>query len=143
MNKICTTVPLEGSEEDRKVQTFELKRNPNYENYPLDVMHAYAQNVCCDEWNEYRLKLLPGREFTNIPPDSKKVTVLNLQMLQCLSIHMKQVIWKSDREHVGQEAKYTSVYHSINQNAFPIHQTWATFPVQQKKNHFKQQVSFH
>ena len=33
-------------------------------------------------------------------------------------------------EHVGQEASYTSVYHSINQNAVPIHQTQATFPVQ-------------
>ena len=26
-----------------------------------------------------------------------------------------------DSEHVGQEARYTSVYHSINQNAVPIH----------------------
>ena len=49
-----------------------------------------------------------------------------------------------DSEHVGQEARYTSAYHSINQNAFPIHQTQATFPVQKKKHHFKQQgVSFH
>ena len=35
-------------------------------------MHVYAQNVHCDEWNENRLKLLPGREFTNIATDSKK-----------------------------------------------------------------------
>ena len=27
-----------------------------------------------------------------------------------------------DSEHVGQEARYTSVYNSINQNAVPIHQ---------------------
>ena len=33
-----------------------------------------------------------------------------------------------DSEHVGQEARYTSVYNSINQNAVPIHQTQATFP---------------
>ena len=44
-------------------------------------MHAYAQNVHYDVWNEYRLKLLPGREFTNMVTDSKKITVLNLQML--------------------------------------------------------------
>ena len=43
-----------------------------------------------------------------------------------------------DSEHVGQEAKHTSVYNSINQNAVPIHQTQATFPVD-KKHHFKQQ----
>ena len=34
-----------------------------------------------------------------------------------------------DSEHVGQEARYTSVYNSTNQNAVPIHQTQATFPV--------------
>ena len=35
-------------------------------------MHVYAQNVHCDELNEYRLKLLPGKEFTNIATESKK-----------------------------------------------------------------------
>ena len=49
-----------------------------------------------------------------------------------------------DSEHVGQEARNTSVYHSINQNAVPIHQTQTTFPVDKKKHHFKQQgFSFH
>ena len=37
-----------------------------------------------------------------------------------------------DSEHFGQEARYTSVYNSINQNAVPIHQTQATFPVDKK-----------
>ena len=37
-----------------------------------------------------------------------------------------------DSEHVGQEARYTSVYYSINQNAVPIHRTQATFPVGKK-----------
>ena len=37
-----------------------------------------------------------------------------------------------DSEHVGQETRYTSVYHSINQNAVLTHQTQATFPVQKK-----------
>ena len=37
-----------------------------------------------------------------------------------------------DSEHVGQEARYTSVYKSINQNDVPIHQTQATFPVHKK-----------
>ena len=47
-----------------------------------------------------------------------------------------------DSEHVGQEARYTSVYNSINENAVPIHCTQAIFPVDQK-HHFKQQgVSF-
>ena len=78
--KICTTVPLEGSQEDRMLQSRELKLNPNHENYPHDAMHVYAQNMHCDAWNENRLKLLSGREFTNIATDSKKMTPLNLQM---------------------------------------------------------------
>ena len=35
-------------------------------------MHVYAQNTYCDEWNIFRLKMLPGKEFTNIVTDSKK-----------------------------------------------------------------------
>ena len=59
LNKISSTVSLEGSEEDRILQVHELKLNPNHENYPHDAMCVYAQNVCCDAWNEHRLKLLP------------------------------------------------------------------------------------
>ena len=43
LNKICTTVPLEGSEEDSMLQSRELKLNPNHENYPHDAMHIYAK----------------------------------------------------------------------------------------------------
>ena len=82
LNKICTTVPLERSEEDRMLQSHELKLNPNHKNYPHDAIHVYAQNVHaihvyaqnvhCDAWNENRLKLFPGKEFTTIATDSKK-----------------------------------------------------------------------
>ena len=48
LNKIHTTVPLQGSEEDRMLQGHELKLNPNHENYPHDAMHVYEQNVHCD-----------------------------------------------------------------------------------------------
>ena len=54
------------------LQVCELKLNPSNENYPHDAMHVYAENAHCDEWNEYRLKLLHGKEFTNIATDSKK-----------------------------------------------------------------------
>ena len=72
LNKICTTVPLEGSEENRMIQAQELKLNPNNDNYPHDAMHVYTQNPHCDAWNEYRLILLPEKEFTNIATDSEK-----------------------------------------------------------------------
>ena len=72
LSKICTTVPLECSEEDRMLQSHQLKCNPNHENYPHDAMHVYAQNVHCGPWNENRLKLLSGKEFTNVATNSKK-----------------------------------------------------------------------
>ena len=95
LNKIHTTVPLEGSEEDRMLQSRELKLNPNHESYPHDAMHVYAQNVHCDAWNENRLKLLPGREVTNIATDSKKDDCIErANVTQCLPIHVKQIICK-------------------------------------------------
>ena len=181
LSKIHTTVPLEGSEEDRMLQACELNLNPNNENYPHDAMHVYAKNPHCDEWNEYRLKLLPGKEFTNIATDSKKddctelanVTmpmnphetgnlkkVLNVKINGRVMItinidvtdglrngamgtvtnvvidqttgKMSTILVAFDSKHVGQEAMYTNVYHSINQNAVPIHRTQATFPIQEK-----------
>ena len=71
-NKICTTVPLEGSKEDRILQNCELKMNPYDEKYPSETGHVYAQNAHCDEWNTYKLTLLSGKEFTNISTESKK-----------------------------------------------------------------------
>ena len=45
---------------------------------------------------------------------------------------MSVILVAFDSEHVGQEAWYTSVYNSINQNALPIHHIWATFSVDKK-----------
>ena len=45
---------------------------------------------------------------------------------------MSVILVTFDSEHVGQETRYTSVYNSRNQNAVPIHQTRATFPVHKK-----------
>ena len=42
LNKIHTTVPIEGSNEDRMLQAYELKMNPTDEKYPSDALHVYA-----------------------------------------------------------------------------------------------------
>ena len=42
LNKICTTVPIEGSNEGRMLQNCELKINPNDEKYPSHALHVYA-----------------------------------------------------------------------------------------------------
>ena len=49
---------------------------------------------------------------------------------------MSTILVTFDSKHVGQEVMNTNVYDSINQNAVPIHQTQATFPIQ-KKHHFQ------
>ena len=80
-NKYVQTVPHEGSEEDRMLQSHELKLNPNHENYPHDAMHVYAQNVHCDAWNETDSNCFL-EENTQIQQQTvKKMTALNLQML--------------------------------------------------------------
>ena len=97
LNKICTTVPLEGSNEDRMLQNCELKMNPNDDKYPSDALHVYAQNVCCDEWNTYKLKLLPGKEFTNIATDSKKddcteLAYITMPTNPCATGNLKKIL---------------------------------------------------
>ena len=42
LNKICTTVLLEGSKEDRMLQNCELKMNPSDEKCPSGAVHVYA-----------------------------------------------------------------------------------------------------
>ena len=76
LNKIHTTVPIEGSNEDIMLQKHELKINLNDEKYPSNALHVYAQNAYCDEWITYKLNLLPRKEFTTVATDSKKMTVL-------------------------------------------------------------------
>ena len=58
-------------------------------------------------------------------------TVTNVVIDQTTG-EMSVILVAFDSEHVGQETRYTSVYNSINQNAVPIHQTQATFPVHNK-----------
>ena len=45
---------------------------------------------------------------------------------------MITILVSFDSNHVGQEAMHTSVYKGINQNAVPIYQTQATFPIHKK-----------
>ena len=144
------------------------------------------------EWNTFKLKLLPGREFTNIATDSKKddctelanITMPtnphetgNLKKILTVKINarvmittnigasdgltngamgtvtnvviddrtgkMSTILVSFNNKHVGQEAVHTSVHKSTNQNAVPIYQTQAIFPIH-KKHHIKQQeLIFH
>ena len=45
---------------------------------------------------------------------------------------MRTILVSFDSKHVRHEAVHTSIYNSRNQNAVPIHQKQATFPIQKK-----------
>ena len=48
---------------------------------------------------------------------------------------MSAILVSFDSKYAGQEAMHTSVHKSPNQNAVPIYQTQATFPIQKKTSY--------
>ena len=72
LNKICTSVPEDGSEEDIMLKSCELNIGPGEDGYPMAAIYLYYQNQYCDEWNERMLGMLPGEKFTSTPQDSRK-----------------------------------------------------------------------
>ena len=55
---------------------------------------------------------------------------------------MSTILVSFDSKHVGQEAMHTSVYKSANQNAVPIYQTQATFPIHKKTSYQATRTQF-
>ena len=51
---------------------------------------------------------------------------------------MNVILVVFDSEHVGQETRCMSIYHTLHQNAVPIHLTQATFTIDKEKHLFKQ-----
>ena len=49
LNKIHTSVPKEGSEEDILLKSHELKIGPGKDVYPVAAIHVYYQNQYYDE----------------------------------------------------------------------------------------------
>ena len=74
--RICQ--PTNGSPEDELLCSRELRCVPGDATYPYSAMHVYAQNVYCDEWNEYMLDHLEGDMVMCIVQDSQKDTSTNM-----------------------------------------------------------------
>ena len=70
--------PSNGSPEDELLRSRELGCVPGDATYPYSAMHVYAQNVYCDEWNEYMLDRLDGDMVMCIAKDSRKDTSTNM-----------------------------------------------------------------
>ena len=82
VNNIWTKVPEPGSPEDIMLQAFELKVGTDDETYPKQAMHAYAENVHYNEWNNFMLSMLPGQEFVIPAIDGKRDVSKNLAKVQ-------------------------------------------------------------
>ena len=82
LNNIWTKVPEPGSSEDIMLRTCELKVGPDGETYPKQAMHVYAENVYCNEWNNFMLSMLPGQEFVISAIDGKRDVLMNLTKVQ-------------------------------------------------------------
>ena len=61
LNVVRVGKPEENSEVDKMLKARELKVQEDDENYPFDVLHVYAQNLHCGQWNEKMLNRLDGR----------------------------------------------------------------------------------
>ena len=65
LNVVRVGKPDENSETDKMLKARELKVQEDDENYPFDVLHVYAQNLHCGQWNE-----------KNAEPSGWKITYL-------------------------------------------------------------------
>ena len=72
------TIPDVGSVKDVLLQQCEVKVEHTHPKYPRNVMHVFAQNKYCDEWDEFMLKSLPGDTSICVAHDSKKDNITNL-----------------------------------------------------------------
>ena len=79
LHKIRINQPANGSPEDNLLHSRELSCVPGDMSYPYDAMHVYAQNMYCDEWNEYMLGRLAGGTETCIAINSQKDTAANMK----------------------------------------------------------------
>ena len=78
LNNIRVKQPESCSPEDMMLKGRELLLSLDDENYPHGAMHVYAQNVYCDDWNEYMMGRLPGMMVTSTVTDGRKDTSTNL-----------------------------------------------------------------
>ena len=78
LNSIREVQPAKGSYADYVLLSRELKITPNHPDYPIDLMHVYAQNDACAEWNNLRINCLPGELTVSRSVDVAKDRRTNL-----------------------------------------------------------------
>ena len=72
LNSVRMAKPAVNSHEDLMLRSREMTMDHNDPDYPIDLMHVYATNASCDEWNALRLDALPGTLYSNKSYDVSK-----------------------------------------------------------------------
>ena len=63
LNVVRVGKPEENSEVDKMLKARILNIKEDEEDYPFDILHVYAKNLHCSEWNEKMLNRLNGRLY--------------------------------------------------------------------------------
>ena len=142
------------------LQACELKVGPDDETYPKQAMHVYAENVHCNEWNNFMLSMLPGQGFVIPAIDGKRDVSTNLAKVQFFrqktryrqlkneltngamgyivldttTAIVKTILVKFDYESIGQEVCSVSMYKHVNKTSVPIQRKQASLALGHKES---------
>ena len=81
LNVVRVGKPEENSEVDKMLKARELSVKEDEEDYPFDVLHVYAKNLHCGEWNEKMLNRLNGTLYITRSEDRLQDVKIDMNQL--------------------------------------------------------------
>ena len=81
LNVVRVGKPEENSEVDKMLKARILNIKEDEEDYPFDILHVYAKNLHCSEWNEKMLNRLNGRLYITRSQDRLQDVKIDMDQL--------------------------------------------------------------
>ena len=81
LNVVRVGKPEENSEVDKMLKARELSIKEDDKDYPFDVLHVYAKNLHCNEWNEKMLNRLNGTLYITRSEDRLQDVKIDMDQL--------------------------------------------------------------
>ena len=81
LNVVRVGKPEENSKVDKMLKARELSIKEDDEDYPLDVLHVYAKNLHCKEWNEKMINRLNGMLYITRSEDRLQDVKIDMDQL--------------------------------------------------------------
>ena len=81
LNVVRVGKPEENSEVDKMLKARELSIKEDDKDYPFDVLHVYAKNLHCNEWNEKMLNHLNGTLYITRSEDRLQDVKIDMDQL--------------------------------------------------------------